>query len=181
MRNLFIKRKRKTKIAFVATAVFCSGIVLGVLLVLLTPMRFFDLVDPQINEISPVSFYNTFTRNTDSYIFIDVRTKEDYVNGHAPGAINMPLETLYTQRHFLPKTGKTIAIICNREQASGVAFSYLQHFGFYNIERVTGGMDAWKAAGLPVVMGALPYTATTTPSAFAPQTLLGYAGRSVCA
>jgi rhodanese-related sulfurtransferase len=160
MRNFFLKH---TTFMMCVSAIFLFiGIVIGALLVLVTPLRFFDLVEPQINEISPPTFYHEFTAAPDNYIFIDVRTNADYVAGHAPGAINVPLETLYTQRHFLPKHGKTIAIICNNAQASGVAFSYLQHFGFYNIVRVTGGMTAWKADGLPVVIGDFPYASTTS-------------------
>lgn len=150
----------------------CAGVLLGALIVLVTPLRFYNLVEPQINEISASAFYAEFKTSPDNYIFIDVRLHSDYVKGHPEGAINMPLETLYNERHYLPKHGKTIVLTCGSNASSGVGFSYLQHFGFYNIMRMTGGLPAWKAAGLPVVIGEDPYgtsTVKTAPLSFAPK------------
>lgn len=139
------------------------GVIAGGLVVLTTPLRFVDLVEPRITEISPATFYAEFKQDPNDYIFIDVRPQGQYTQEHPVGAVNMPLETLYNERHYLPKHGKTIALICGGTQASGVGFSYLQHFGFFNIVRVTGGLPAWKAAGLPTVTGNEPYQ--STPSA----------------
>src|SRR3989344_6855361 len=140
--------------------------IIGGLVVLITPLRFVNLVEPQITEIAPTDFYAKFKANPNNFMFIDVRPQNEYTAEHATGAVGMPLETLYSQRNYLPKSGKTIALICGGSQASGVGFSYLQHFGFFNLIRVTGGMPAWKSAGLPTVKGSYPYgdVATSTLS-----------------
>lgn len=137
------------------------SMVVGGFVVLVTPLRFVDLVEPKITEISPATFYAEFKQDPNNYIFIDVRPQSQYLQEHPVGAVNMPLERLYNERPFLPKHGKTIALICGGNQASGVGFSYLQHFGFFNIVRVTGGLPAWKAAGLPTATGAAPYQSDT--------------------
>jgi rhodanese-related sulfurtransferase len=141
---------------------FVAGVLVASALIMTTPLRFLDIVEPTIHEISPADFYALFKANPDHYLFIDVRTQADYEAGHAEGSVSMPLETLYTQHLYLPKHGKTIVLICNGVQASGVGYGYLEHYGFLNLMRVTGGVPAWKAAGLPVVTGSQPYTATST-------------------
>lgn len=141
---------------------FICGIIVAAGVIMTTPLRFIPLVEPTIHEIKPVDFYALYEENPDKYMFIDVRTHDDYIAGHAQGAVNMPLETLYNQRHYLPKHGKTIVLICNGAQASGVAYGYLEHFGFLNLMRVTGGVPAWKAAGLPIVTGEQAFAGSTT-------------------
>lgn len=164
-------KKHSSKI-IVGVVIIVSALV-GGLVVMTTPLRFVDLVEPKINEITPANFYAEYSQNPNDYIFIDVRPLDQYIKEHPAGAINMPLETLYNQRHYLPKHGKTIALICGGTQASGVAFSYLQHFGFFNIVRVSGGLPAWKAANLPTTMGDQPYQNATSTNGAAIIQILG--------
>ena len=135
---------------------------MGTFLTLVTPLRFLSLIEPRITDITPNDFYQEFSKNPDDYIFIDVRSVENYASGHPAGAVNMPLQTMYVQRQHLPKSGKTIVLTCGGDYSSGVAFSYLQHFGFFNIKRIPGGLPAWKAAGLPTVEGLGPYATSTS-------------------
>lgn len=116
----------------------------------LTPLKWVTVIEPTINDIDPVAFQSDFAKNSDQYIFIDVRSETSYNKVHAVGSINMPLHTLYDQRHVLPKKGKEIILICSGGRASGVAYSYLQHYGFFNIKRIEGGIENWIAEGLPV-------------------------------
>ncbi len=148
------------KIHYKFAAMFILGVVASFAVVMTTPIRFLQIVQPSIHEISPANFYSLYKEHPDNYVFIDVRTHTDYIAGHAIGAVNMPLETLYNQRRYLPKHGKTIVLICNGAQASGVAYGYLEHYGFLNLMRVTGGVPAWRNAGLPIVTGESP---TSTP------------------
>jgi rhodanese-related sulfurtransferase len=156
---------KKTQKKIIIGALMLLSAIAGGLIVMTTPLRFVDIVEPQINNVSPTNFYAEYKQNPNNYIFIDVRPEDQYAKEHPKGAINMPLETLYNQRQYLPKSGKTIVLICGGNQASGVAFSYLQHYGFFNIVRIPGGLPAWKAAGLPTVTGDQPNgVSTTTPS-----------------
>jgi len=43
-----------------------------------------------------------------------------------------------------------LAVICGGGYRSTVAASVLERAGFENVVNVTGGMSAWRAAGLPV-------------------------------
>jgi len=126
-----------------------GGILFASLLIYGTPLRYTDLLEPSIQDIAPIDFYEKYKNNPDGYVFVDVRGRDSYNELHATGAINIPLYLLYDERHALPKRGKEIILICSRARASGVAFSYLQHYGFRNISRIEGGIEAWVEAGLP--------------------------------
>ena len=47
---------------------------------------------------------------------------------------------------------KEIVLICTGGRASGVGYSYLEHYGFSNIARIEGGINAWADARLPVII-----------------------------
>lgn len=129
---------------------YLATVLITVLVIYLTPLKWLNIVEPTIKDIDPTTFYNDFKNNKDKYVFIDVRSESAYNKVHAEGSINVPLHTLYDQRHVLPKSGKEIVLICSGGRASGVGYSYLQHYGFFNIVRIKGGIERWIADGLPV-------------------------------
>ena len=136
---------------FVAyTVISVVSILLTCGIIYLTPLKNINVVEPSIYDQEPRDFSAIYTANTDKYLFIDVRPSDVYTRAHAVGSISMPLHTFYNTRHSLPKNGKEIVLICNEGVASGVGYSYLQHFGFFNIRRISGGLEKWIAEGLPV-------------------------------
>lgn len=121
-------------------------------LVYLTPLKHIAVIEPTIDDIDATEFYEMYTENPEKYIFLDVRNEQVYNRLHAAGSELMPLHTFYTERLFLPKnTDQTIVFICSGGVASGVAYHYLEHHGFFNLLRIEGGIEAWEAAGLPTV------------------------------
>jgi rhodanese-related sulfurtransferase len=120
-----------------------------------TPLKWVTVLEPTVTDISAEDFYDKYVGNEDKYIFIDVRGVDAYNRIHAEGAESMPLHTLYDERINLPKNvkDKEVVLICSGGRASGVGYSYLQHYGFFNIVRIEGGIEAWQLAGLPVVTG----------------------------
>jgi len=130
--------------------VVVSTILVTLTIFYLTPLRYVAFIEPTIHDIDPAEFYAMWQKNSDAYIFIDVRNRTVYDQLHATGSALMPLHTLYDTRHTLPRRGKTIVLICSGGRASGVGYSYLEHYGFRNIRRIEGGIEAWQAAGLPV-------------------------------
>lgn len=81
--------------------------------------------------------------------FVDVRTPEEYASGHAPRAINIPLDTLDANLDRLERN-EPIYFICESGNRSKKAADKLKEAGFNNVASVQGGTAAWKAAGLPV-------------------------------
>ena len=147
----------KVFFAILVTIFITAGVIYA------TPLRYTSLIPaPAIVDQDPKAFFAEYTKNPEHYIFLDVRDKAEYDAVHAKGAISMPLATLYDQRHFLPMNGKEIVLICAVGKSSGVAYSYLQHFGFTNIRRILGGTENWIAEGLPTESS----VSTTTAAAF---------------
>ena len=115
-------------------------------------IRYADIVEPTIVDIDPKLLHERYIQNPDHYVFLDVRGADAYDRLHAKGSKNQPLHTLYTERLTLPKNDpqKEIVLICSGGIASGVAFSYLEHYGFRNIVRIEGGIEKWQMEGLPI-------------------------------
>mgnify|MGYP000742730190 CR=1 FL=1 len=82
---------------------------------------------------------------------IDVRTPSEFADGHAPGAVNIPLDQLAQRMSELEahKTGE-LYLICRSGARSGRAQGQLAAAGFTNPINVAGGTLAWRAAGFPV-------------------------------
>ena len=129
---------------------YVATVLITVLAIYLTPLKWLNLIDPTINDIDPTEFNTDFQKSPEKYDFIDVRPEEAFKNAHAVGSRNVPLHLLYDERHVLPKKGKTIVLICSGGRASGVGYGYLEHFGFLNLRRIQGGIENWMIQGLPV-------------------------------
>ena len=134
-------------------SLFLLAVIGTVLAIYLTPLKHLNAVEPSIRNIDPQEIYNRMLADPDRYIFIDVRQPGDYAKVHALNSINVPLQQIYYQRYKLPKKEKEIVLICSLAVASGIAYSYLEHYGFLNLYRIEGGIEQWVKAGLPTEMG----------------------------
>jgi phage shock protein E len=70
-------------------------------------------------------------------LLIDVRSKEEFNSGHAPKAINIPLQMLIQSAHWLK--GKSVIAVCKSGARSAMAATMLQKEG---INAFNGG--AWE-------------------------------------
>lgn len=82
-------------------------------------------------------------------ILLDVRESQEWSAGHAPKARHIPLGQLPDRMKELPQ-GRQILTICRSGMRSAKAASLLAKDG-RSAANVTGGMNAWSAAGLPVI------------------------------
>ncbi len=82
-------------------------------------------------------------------VVVDVRTPAEYVEGHVPRAINLPLQEIESWYQDLPKK-KTLYLICNSGNRSTQAAEFLKEKGFKNLKNVKGGTKAWVAKGYPL-------------------------------
>lgn len=78
------------------------------------------------------------------YIILDVRTWEEYNDGHIPGAICIPNETIGTEEITqLPNKEQVIYIYCRSGNRSKQAAAKLVELGYTNIVEF-GGMIDWS-------------------------------------
>ncbi len=81
--------------------------------------------------------------------FIDVRTLEEYASGHAYRTRNIPIDTLTANLDTLKKN-EPVYLICRSGNRSKKAAQILVDNGFSKAITITGGTEAWQAAGLPM-------------------------------
>lgn len=84
-------------------------------------------------------------------VLLDVREKDEWQSGHAPNAVHAPLTGLVAGG-ALPATarGRALVVICRSGHRSQQAAKLLAERGADAVD-VEGGMNAWAAAGYPVV------------------------------
>lgn len=82
---------------------------------------------------------------------IDVRPREEYLAGHIPGAVSVPLETLEARLGDFPKDRDLVAYCRGPYCVLAVeAVQRLAAFGF-NAVRLEDGVAEWRARGFAVV------------------------------
>lgn len=86
-------------------------------------------------------------KSTEDMQFVDVRRAGEYESGHAPSAINLPLDKLAVTYDAMDPAVPTY-VICQGGYRSSAATSILEKAGFSELYNVTGGTAAWVAAGL---------------------------------
>jgi len=85
-------------------------------------------------------------------MLLDVREDDEWQAGHAPQAEHIPMSKLGQELDRLDQ-GRRVVAICRSGARSDRAATALRQRG-YDAVNVEGGMQAWAAAGLPVVTDA---------------------------
>ena len=80
---------------------------------------------------------------------IDVRTPEEFAQGHIAGAINVPLDT-FDPAALPDPQGAERVLYCRSDRRSGIAAEKLADATGRNAIHLEGGILAWDAAGLPI-------------------------------
>jgi phage shock protein E len=75
---------------------------------------------------------------------IDVRTKEEFKDGHVKNSINIPLHTL-PQKYVttLPNKEAKVFIICYSGSRASEATDFLKRAGYTDVHNI-GGVASWK-------------------------------------
>lgn len=87
-------------------------------------------------------------------VVLDVRTPEEYAQGHIEGAKLRPLQTLKSNSEWIgiaPSMTIPIIVYCTVGVRSSQARVILKEHGFSNTYNLRGGIRSWEAAGYPVV------------------------------
>ncbi|MFC3031715.1 rhodanese-like domain-containing protein [Pseudoalteromonas fenneropenaei] len=85
------------------------------------------------------------------YVIVDVRSPEEFAEGHLKGAINIPhdqTDAYQTQLEALK--GKPLVVYCRSGRRASMFEQLLTPKG-YEILHLEGDVQAWQAAELPLI------------------------------
>lgn len=107
-----------------------------------------------ILTISPGQLHAQITQGEPVHV-IDVRSPAEYRDGHAVGAVSMPVDNLdaeLVKSRFGPASGvvEPLHLICASGLRATLAARKLQSQGLANLVLVEGGTQAWLRQELPV-------------------------------
>jgi rhodanese-related sulfurtransferase len=82
-------------------------------------------------------------------LFLDVRSQAEWNQGHIAKSLLIPLDDLPSQLDELPRD-RDIVVVCRSGARSKEGAMILRQAGFSRVTCMTGGIQAWVAAGYPV-------------------------------
>ena len=84
--------------------------------------------------------------NSNKYYIIDIRKKDDYVNGHINGAVNVqPKELMkYLDEKVAASVYEKLVIVSDNGQSSAFVTSVLRLIGYSNAYSMSYGMSSWN-------------------------------------
>jgi rhodanese-related sulfurtransferase len=86
------------------------------------------------------------------FVILDVRTQQEYTNGHLPKAVNLDFYSgRFKDSAKLLDKNLTYLVYCQTGARSAAAAEIMVELGFKDIYNMTGGITEWQSAGLPVV------------------------------
>lgn len=118
-----------------------------------------DLVTAAKGRIQEISVDAAEQAIREAQVLIDVREADEYAAGHLPGAIHISrgmLEFKLSNSPELSARDLAIVLYCKTSGRAALAACALHDMGYLNVKSISGGFDAWAAAGKPVVKPSLP-------------------------
>jgi rhodanese-related sulfurtransferase len=86
----------------------------------------------------------------DAPVILDVRTPEEFAEGHVPGAINISHDELAARLAEIESARDAeVVVYCRSGRRAGIAEELLRAEGFGNLKHLEGDMLAWLEAGRP--------------------------------
>lgn len=102
-------------------------------------------------DVSNISQQELLEVNTNNVVIVDVRTPEEFQQGHVPNAINVPLSDIIDNPAILTSSKeKPIVLYCRSGYRAGKAAEALLKEGHQNLRHLEGDMQGWLKAGLSV-------------------------------
>lgn len=121
-----------------------------VITVLLTTVLTSCNSTPKGSVLNPHAYKAAINDKTDE-VLVDVRTPEEYAEGHIKGALNINWHdpAFMDEVDKLDKS-KPVFVYCKSGGRSGQAAEALRGMGFKEVYDLDGGITAWKNAGMKV-------------------------------
>ena len=82
-------------------------------------------------------------RSTHNGVLVDVRTEREYHQGHIPGSINIPLDTIRAIETAVPDKTLPVFLHCLSGARSAQAECIVKQLGYANAQNI-GGFNAYR-------------------------------------
>ena len=82
-------------------------------------------------------------KNAAGAVLLDVRTPQEYREGHIPGSQNVPLQQLDKVEEVTENKDTVLYVYCHSGARSRQAVSLLNHMGYTNVHNI-GGIAAYS-------------------------------------
>lgn len=85
------------------------------------------------------------------FVILDVRTPEEFAEGHLSGAVNMNvLASDFAARLATLERGKTYLVYCRTGNRSTKAVQAMERLGFQSVHHMFEGIIGWQKKGFPI-------------------------------
>ena len=82
-------------------------------------------------------------KNAAGAVLLDVRSPQEYREGHIPGSQNVPLQQLDKVEEVTENKDTVLYVYCHSGARSRQAVSLLKHMGYINVHNI-GGIAAYS-------------------------------------
>ena len=90
------------------------------------------------NEINFEQLKNMVSKGA---ILIDVRSPQEFKEGHLPGAINIPEYEIRKVKNEMPKLNQQIVVYCQYGGRSKNAYNMMKKMGYTNVYSLKCGLE----------------------------------------
>ena len=74
-------------------------------------------------------------------VLLDVRTPEEYGEGHIPGSVNVPLQSIDKVTSVVADKDKTVFVYCRSGARSSQAVAFMKQMGYTEVHNIGGILD----------------------------------------
>jgi len=125
--------------------------ILVTLFVVLASLVMSGSLNSKLSGVNPVGASRAVQIvNQQKGLFLDIREADEFTKGAIADSVNIPLSTLADNTAKLKKTDQAIVLICASGQRARTASKQLKNKGYSDIYVLTGGLNAWREAKLPL-------------------------------
>jgi rhodanese-related sulfurtransferase len=83
-------------------------------------------------------------------VFLDIRDKSEFESGHIADSMNLPLADIAEANNKLKDTSQPLVLVCASGQRAKTAAKQLRKAGYSELYLLSGGINTWKEAKLPL-------------------------------
>ena len=105
---------------------------------------YFLLMLPFENRYEQINLFELKKKKLEGAVIIDVRSEQEYSEGHIEGAINMPDYKINNSiENILVDKEKEIVVYCQMGSRSKKVYKKLISMNYKNVYNLYGGLDNW--------------------------------------